>query len=86
MPDKQMLCAFAAQCSAGITLSDKENVLSGLHGNEELSTCVSTPAECDLAVWHPQCTCQGCARDIMSAGALCPICRSNIQSTITARF
>lgn len=81
-----MLCAYAARRSACITLSDQENVLSGLHGNEELSTCVLTPAECDLTVWHLQCTCQGCARDIMAAGALCPMCRRNIQSTITARF
>ncbi|CAL5227135.1 g10046 [Coccomyxa viridis] len=32
------------------------------------------------------CTCQGCAKDIMAAGALCPMCRAKIQSTITARF
>ncbi|CAL5227133.1 g10044 [Coccomyxa viridis] len=32
------------------------------------------------------CTCQSCASDIMAAGALCPMCRTNIQRTITARF
>ncbi|CAL5223081.1 g5540 [Coccomyxa viridis] len=32
------------------------------------------------------CTCQGCAKDIMAAGGLCPMCRSKIQSTIIARF
>ena len=37
-------------------------------------------------VWRLQCTCQGCAKDVMAAGALCPMCRSKIQSTITARF
>ncbi len=33
-----------------------------------------------------QCTCQGCAKDIMAAGGLCPMCRAKIQTTITARF
>ncbi|CAL5223067.1 g5525 [Coccomyxa viridis] len=32
------------------------------------------------------CTCQSCARDIMATGALCPMCRTDIKSTITARF
>ncbi|CAL5223091.1 g5552 [Coccomyxa viridis] len=31
-------------------------------------------------------TCQGCAREIMTAGGLCLMCRANIQSTFTARF
>ncbi|CAL5223082.1 g5541 [Coccomyxa viridis] len=31
-------------------------------------------------------TCQGCAKDIMAAGGLCPMCRANIQSTIKTRF
>ena len=30
--------------------------------------------------------CKGCAKDIMAAGPLCPICRVNIQGTIKARF
>ena len=37
-------------------------------------------------VWHLQCTCEGCTREIMAAGGLCPMCRASIYSTITARF
>ncbi|CAL5223096.1 g5557 [Coccomyxa viridis] len=32
------------------------------------------------------CTCQGCAGDVMAAGALCRMCCASIRSTITARF
>ena len=37
-------------------------------------------------VWHLQCTCQSCARDIMAAGGLCPMCRAKTQSTTKTRF
>ena len=39
-----------------------------------------------MGVCHLQCTCHGCAKDIMAAGGLCPMCRASIHSTITARF
>ncbi|CAL5223135.1 g5600 [Coccomyxa viridis] len=32
------------------------------------------------------CTCQGCAADIMAAGALCPMCRASIKGTFTVYF
>lgn len=32
-----------------------------------------------------QCTCKGCAEDIMATGGLCPICRAKIESTITVK-
>ncbi|CAL5223801.1 g6372 [Coccomyxa viridis] len=32
------------------------------------------------------CTCQSCASDVMAAGALCPMCRTRIHSTITVKF
>ena len=38
------------------------------------------------AMWCSQCTCQGCTEDIMTANALCPLCRSTIQSTVTVKF
>lgn len=40
---------------------------------------------CD-GVWLLQCTCQSCAKDIMAAGAPCPLCRTNIERTITVRL
>ena len=44
------------------------------------------PRQLHLMMDFVQCTCQGCAKDIMAAGAICPMCRTNIKSTITARF
>ncbi len=56
-----------------------------MHSGKALGlTCCSAASSNDLQCL--QCTCQGCAKDIMAAGALCPMCRASIQKTITAKF
>ena len=48
---------------------------------------VQTTDVCEvLCWWHVQCACKGCAKDIMAAGALFPMCRSEVERTITPRF
>ncbi|CAL5223071.1 g5529 [Coccomyxa viridis] len=58
-------------------------------GRDEDHLCIVCWEELREVIFYHcmhMCTCQGCARDIMAAGALCPMCRASIQSTIKARF
>ncbi len=88
-----MLCCAASLHIACITVVRPSMCSAHLHWGSSrlwiycLQNRRNKPEWCTSDdVWRMQCTCQGCAKDIMAAGALCPMCRASIRRTITAKF